>query len=72
MGREGDNLMFGSTLALKGAYDELRAERPHCVEGCFGCELEAYFMLNHWLLEQQRTAPRAGAWILRKNKGSAS
>jgi hypothetical protein len=50
--------VFGGTLALKGAIDEQREHKPaHCVEGCWGCELEIDMIFERWLLEVKPQRP---------------
>lgn len=45
-------MIFGGTLALKGATEEQRALRPpHCADGCYACELEAGYIFERWVLE---------------------
>lgn len=60
--------MFGGTLALLGAIKEQRADvlasaYMHCVEGCFGCEQDALYIFERWVLEQPPQRP-----IIRKER----
>jgi hypothetical protein len=52
--------MFGSTLALKSAFDEAesrsRIDGFHCERGCVFCHEVAIKMFEYWLIRQRPTA----------------
>jgi hypothetical protein len=55
--------MFGSTLALMGAFDETeqrsRDDGFHCERGCVFCHEFAIKMFEYWLIRQRPTAKLA-------------